>query len=72
MTSFFQQILDVISLAFDFILNILEAIVNLFSLIFYWMSWLTTLFGFLPSILVSFATLAMFLSLMFFIIGRNK
>lgn len=72
MTSFFQQILDVISLAFDFILNILEAIVNLFSLIFYWRPWLTTLFGFLPSILVSFATLAMFLSLMFFIIGRNK
>lgn len=71
MISFFQQAIDFFKLLLDFLINIVHSLLTLLTQIPRWVAFTTTLFGFLPSVLLSFALFAVSLSVIFLLIGRN-
>ena len=71
MTSFFSQVIDFLKVVVGLVINLLSALVTLFTEIPRWLSFSTVLVGYLPSALLSFAILAISLSVLFLLLGRS-
>ena len=71
MTSFFSQVIGFLKVVVGLVVNIFSALITLFTEVGRWVVFTTTLFGFLPSVLISFAIFAVYLSLLFLVIGRK-
>ena len=71
MTSFFTQVIDFLKVVVGLVINLLSALVTLFFFFSRWLSFSTVLVGYLPSALLSFAILAISLSVLFLLLGRS-
>lgn len=71
MISFFTQVIGFLKVVVGLVVNIFSALITLFTEVGRWVVFTTTLFGFLPSVLISFAIFAVYLSLLFLLIGRK-
>lgn len=70
MIEFFKSILNAITTVFDMLSYLVTGLVQLFSMIPSGFAMLTYSIGFLPTVLLAFASVAITISIVFLIIGR--
>lgn len=70
MIEFFKSILNAITTLFDLVSYLVTGLVQLFSMIPSGFALLTYSIGFLPSVLLAFASVAITISIVYLIIGR--
>jgi hypothetical protein len=70
MIEFFKSILNAITTAFDMLSYLVTGLVQLFAMIPSGFAMLTYSIGFLPTVLLAFASVAITLSIVYLIIGR--
>lgn len=70
MIEFFKSILNAITTAFDMLSYLVTGLVQLFVMIPSGFAMLTYSIGFLPTVLLAFASVAITLSIVYLIIGR--
>ena len=70
MIEFFKSIINTISTLFDFVSYLINGLVELFAMIPSGFSLLSYSIGFLPTVLLAFASVAVTLSIIYLIIGR--
>lgn len=70
MIEFFKSILNAITTVFDMFSYLVTGLVQLFSMIPSGFAMLTYSIGFLPSVLLAFASVAITISIVYLIIGR--
>lgn len=70
MIEFFKSIINTISTLFDFISYLINGLVQLFLMIPSGFALLSYSIGFLPTVLLAFASVAVTLSIIYLIIGR--
>ena len=70
MIEFFKSIINTISTLFDFVSYLINGHVELFSMIPSGFALLSYSIGFLPTVLLAFASVAITLSIIYLIIGR--
>lgn len=70
MIEFFKSILKAITTVFDMLSYLVTGLVQLFSMIPSGFAMLTYSIGFLPTVLLAFASVAITISIVYLIIGR--
>lgn len=70
MIEFFKSILNVITTVFDMLSYLVTGLVQLFAMIPSGFAMLTYSIGFLPTVLLAFASVAITISIIYLIIGR--
>lgn len=70
MIEFFKSILNAITILFDLVSYLVTGLVQLFSMIPSGFALLTYSIGFLPTVLLAFASVAITISIVYLIIGR--
>lgn len=70
MIEFFKSILNSITTVFDMLSYLVTGLVQLFSMIPSGFAMLTYSIGFLPTVLLAFASVAITISIVYLIIGR--
>lgn len=70
MIEFFKSIINTISTLFDFVSYLINGLFELFSMIPSGFALLSYSIGFLPTVLLAFASVAVTLSIIYLIIGR--
>lgn len=70
MIEFFKSIINTISTLFDFVSYLINGLAELFSMIPSGFALLSYSIGFLPTVLLAFASVAITLSIVYLIIGR--
>lgn len=70
MIEFFKSILNSITTVFDMLSYLVTGLVQLFAMIPSGFAMLTYSIGFLPTVLLAFASVAITISIVYFIIGR--
>ena len=70
MIEFFKSILNAITTVFDMLSYLVSGLVQLFAMIPSGFAMLTYSIGFLPTVLLAFASFAITISIVFLIIGR--
>jgi hypothetical protein len=70
MIEFFKSILNAVSTLFDLVKYLVTGLVQLFTMIPSAFSMLTYSIGFLPTVLLGFAAVAITISIVYLIIGR--
>ena len=70
MIEFFKSIISTISTLFDFVTYLINGLVQLFAMIPSGFALLSYSIGFLPTVLLAFASVAITLSIVYLIIGR--
>ena len=71
MIEFFKMIGDAIFTVFQLLLNMVEGLVRFFLMIPQFLSYLTTVFAYVPSPLVVFLSVGVPISVILLIVGRN-
>lgn len=71
MAAFFGSLWDIISSVIEFFKSLVTGLITLFKLIPQILSTTTSAIGYLPSIIVVFATLTITISVIFIIVGRD-
>lgn len=71
MIEFFKMIGDAIFTVFQLLLNMVEGLVRFFLMIPQFLSYLTTVFAFVPAPLVVFLSVGVTISVILLIVGRN-
>lgn len=71
MIEFFKMIGDAIFTVFQLLLNMVEGLVRFFLMIPQFLSYLTTVFAYVPSPLVVFLSVGVTISVILLIVGRN-
>ena len=71
MIEFFKMIGDAIFTVFQLLLNMVEGLVRFFLMIPQFLSYLTTVFVYVPSPLVVFLSVGVTISVILLIVGRN-
>ena len=70
MIEFFKSILNSITTVFDMLSYLVTGLVQLFAMIPSGFAMLTYSIGFLPSVLLAFASVAITISIVYLIVGR--
>lgn len=71
MIEFFKMIGDAIFTVFQLLLNMVEGLVRFFLMIPQFLSYLTTVFAYVPAPLVVFLSVGVTISVILLIVGRN-
>ena len=71
MLEFFSGIADAIYTVFQLLLNMVQGLVQFFLMIPQFLTYLTTVFAYVPAPLVIFLTMGVTISVILLIVGRN-
>lgn len=71
MVSFFQQVIGFLQFVIDLFLNIFHSLLLLMSEVPKWLAFTLILCDYMPPVLLAFGSLAVLLSILFLVLGRN-